>query len=106
MEEGYNIPLILVLIAIFAVSVAGMLLQLKANKHKRPDAPPGPMKDAFFRRKHEIFTDEGMRYVEMQKKLLVVLCGLAIAFYFLTVPPEDAGEATEETTETSAGQDG
>ena len=99
--DAYNIPLILVLAAIFAVSIAGMVLQVKANRHKRPDAPPGPVKDAFFRRKHEIFTEEGMRYVEMQKKLMVVLCGLAIVFYFLTVPPGEDG--TDPRTAPAAG---
>ncbi len=100
--SDYNIPLILVLIGIFAISIAGIVLQIKANRHRRPDAPPGPVKDAFFRRKHEIFTEEGMRYVEMQKKLLGVLCIFAIAFYFLTVPPEpdDSSETDPASAET------
>lgn len=95
MEQGLNIPLVLTIVAILAVSIAGMFLQLKANKHRRPDAPPGPVKDAFFRRKHEIFTEEGMRYIEMQKKLLVVLSVLAVIFYFLTVPSEDGSDHPE-----------
>ncbi|MCR9221663.1 MAG: hypothetical protein NXI21_15680 [Alphaproteobacteria bacterium] len=71
---------------IFLLCIAGMGLHVMALRHRRPGVPIFGHKDSLFRRKHEIFTEEGMKYVEWQKRLVVLAMILVVLLFVLGLP--------------------
>ena len=56
----------------------GIGLQFFAWRHLKPGIPRWGHKDALFRKKEEYYTEEGMRYVNMQKNLMIAMTPLLI----------------------------
>lgn len=70
------------LIGLTLCCVAGIVLQFFAWRHLKPGIPPYGHKDALFKKKDQYYTPEGMRYIEMQKKLIYVMLGLFFLFIY------------------------
>jgi hypothetical protein len=64
--------------------LGGLVLQIFAWRHLKPGIPKYGHKDALFNKKHEYYTEEGMKYVDMQKLLLYVMGGLLVVFFIVT----------------------
>lgn len=77
-------------------SVGGIALQFKAWKHLKPGIPRFGHKDSLFTKKADYYTEEGLRYVGMQKRLIYVMAAFALLLLVgieLSGPPE-AGPAS------------
>jgi len=76
--------LMLVSIGIFAVTVlAAMVLQILAFRHKREHGSAYMLKDSLFKNKELVYTETGMRYINMQKKLAMICTVIIIALFLL-----------------------
>ena len=75
--------LMLVAIGLFAATVfAAMVLQVLAFRHKREHGSAFMLKDSLFKNKELVYTEAGMRYINLQKKLAMI-CTLVIIALFL-----------------------
>ena len=73
-----------VLVGLIAVCcVTGVGLQFFAWRHLKPGIPKYGHKDALFNKKKEYYTDEGMRYVNMQRIVMYAMGFLFMAFLLL-----------------------
>lgn len=73
----------LIAAAVFIVTVvAAMVLQILAFRHKREHGSAYMLKDSLFRHKELVYTEEGMRYVNWQKRLAMG-CTVIIAALLL-----------------------
>lgn len=72
-EELANVePTAIMLIAgavFIATVIAAMVLQVLAYRHKREHGSMYMLKDSLFRHKELVYTEEGMRYINWQKRL-------------------------------------
>lgn len=73
--------------------VIGVALQFFAWRHLKPGIPRFGHKDSLFKKKAEYYTDEGLHYIELQKRVMYVM--LALFFLFIasiefsaTEPPQ------------------
>ena len=78
-----SIFVILILLAITLCCIAGIVLQFYAWRHLKPGIPRYGHKDSMFRKRADYYTEDGMRYIEMQKKLTYVMFGLFVIFIVL-----------------------
>lgn len=79
-EQYAGEPGILVQISfvVFALTIfAAIVLQFMARRHRRPDAFHYQFKDSLFRQKELVFTERGMRYINLQKNIIII-CTLTI----------------------------
>ncbi len=68
-------PTVIMMIAagVFAVTVfAAIVLQLFAFRHKREYGSAYMLEDSLFKNKELVYTEAGMRYINMQKKLAMI----------------------------------
>lgn len=78
-----DIIIVLVGLLIGLCCAAGIVLQFYAWRHLKPGIPRYGHKDALFKKKEEYYTEEGMRYVKMQKGLIYIMAPLFIALVVL-----------------------
>lgn len=69
---------------------AGIVLQFYAWRHLKPGIPRFGHKDALFKKKEEYYTEEGMRYVTMQKGIMYIMAPL---FLLLVIIIEFSADA-------------
>lgn len=73
----------LIAAAVFVITVlAAIVLQILAFRHKKEFGSAYMLKDSLFRHKELVYTEEGMRYINWQKRLAMG-CTLIIAFLLL-----------------------
>ena len=73
----------LIAAAVFFLTVIGaMILQVMAFKHKREHGSAYMLKDSLFRHKELVYTEEGMKYINWQKRLAMG-CTVIIACLLL-----------------------
>lgn len=80
------------LVGIGLCSAAGIALQFKAWQHLKPGIPRFGHKDSLFTKKADYYTEEGLRYVGMQKRLIYAMAVLALLLILgieLSGPPAD-----------------
>ncbi len=76
--------LMLVSVGIFAITVlAAMVLQILAYRHKREHGGAYILKDSLFKNKELVYTEAGMRYINLQKKLAMICTVVIIALFLL-----------------------
>lgn len=78
-------PTVVMLIAgaVFALTIfACIILQIFAFRHKREFGSAYMLKDSLFKHKELVYTEAGMRYINMQKKLAMI-CTVIIAALLL-----------------------
>lgn len=113
MDFGEHSPLQVIAVGLIgACCLAGIVLQFFAWRHLKPGVPRFGHKDALFKKKQEYYTEEGMRYVNMQKTLAYVMAVLFMLVLFGTDPGDDPGDGrgdgpasdgqTEESGESAA----
>jgi len=69
--------------AVFIITViAAIILQILAFRHKREFGSAYMLKDSLFRHKDLVYTEEGMRYINWQKRLAMI-CTVIIAALLL-----------------------
>ncbi len=85
-EELANVEptaVMLIAAAVFVVTVlAAMILQVMAFRHKREHGSAYMLKDSLFKHKELVYTEEGMRYINWQKRLAMI-CTVIIAALLL-----------------------
>ena len=85
-EELANVEptaVMLIAAAVFVVTVlAAMVLQVMAFRHKREHGSAYMLKDSLFKHKELVYTEEGMRYINWQKRLAMI-CTVIIAALLL-----------------------
>ena len=86
-DGGLGIPQLIIVILLAIACIAGMALHVLANRHRRPGVPAFGHKDSLFRNKSQVYTEEGMKYVRMQKGLIVVAALLAVLLLVMGTPP-------------------
>lgn len=86
-EMGFHLIAQLVLLGlIFLVCLWGMVLHVFALRHRKPGIPIFGYKDSLLKRAEERFTEEGMKYVEQQKRLVVVAMILVVLLVVASMP--------------------
>jgi hypothetical protein len=73
-----SLLLIVSLGGIALCSAGGIVLQFKAWQHLKPGIPKFGHKDSLFTKKADYYTEEGMRYVGMQKQLIYAMAVFAL----------------------------
>lgn len=85
-EELANVEptaVMLIAAAVFVVTIlAALVLQILAFRHKREHGSAYMLKDSLFKHKELVYTDEGMRYINWQKRLAMI-CTVIIAALLL-----------------------
>jgi len=85
-EELANVEptaVMLIAAAVFVITVlAAMVLQVMAFRHKREHGSAYMLKDSLFKHKELVYTEEGMRYINWQKRLAMI-CTVIIAALLL-----------------------
>jgi hypothetical protein len=85
-EELANVEptaVMLIAAAVFVVTIlAALVLQVLAFRHKREHGSAYMLKDSLFKHKELVYTDEGMRYINWQKRLAMI-CTVIIAALLL-----------------------
>lgn len=85
-EELANVEptaVMLIAAAVFiATVIAAIVLQLLAFRHKKPMGSAFMLKDSLFKHKDLVYTEEGMRYINWQKRLAMG-CTVIIAALLL-----------------------
>ena len=78
-----------ILIFVIAVSCfTGIGLQFLAWRHRKPGIPRYGHKDSFFRKKDQMYTEQGMYYIRLQKKLMYIMLGAMILFFIMVQPDQ------------------
>jgi len=85
--------------AIFVCCVIGIVLQFYAWRHLKPGIPRFGHKDSLFKKKDEYYTEEGMKYVNMQKTVTYVMAALFAVALFSSTPGSDVPDANEPAPE-------
>ncbi|MEQ8602268.1 MAG: hypothetical protein RIB45_03030 [Marivibrio sp.] len=86
-EMSFHLIAQLVLLGlIFLVCLWGMVLHVFALRHRKPGVPIFGYKDSLLKRAEERFTEEGMKYVEQQKRLVVVAMILVVLLVVASMP--------------------
>ena len=67
-----SIFVILSFLAFVAVIVSVIVLQILALRHKREHGGAFMLKDSLFKHKHLVYTDEGMRFINLQKQVAII----------------------------------
>lgn len=85
-EELANVEptaVMLIAAAVFVVTIlAALVLQVMAFRHKREHGSAYMLKDSLFKHKELVYTEEGMRYINWQKRLAMI-CTVIIAALLL-----------------------
>ncbi|MDF1750966.1 MAG: hypothetical protein P1V34_19055 [Alphaproteobacteria bacterium] len=74
---------ILLIILLALCCVAGFVLQFYAWRHLKPGIPRFGHKDAMFKKKDQYYTEEGLKYIEWQKRIMNVMFFLFAGFIIL-----------------------
>lgn len=91
-EELANVEptaVMLIAAAVFVVTVlAAMILQVLAFRHKKEFGSAYMLKDSLFRHKELVYTEQGMKYVNWQKRLamgctVIIACLLLLDRYVI-----------------------
>ena len=88
MDAEFLIALVGILIGI--ACAAGIVLQFFAWRHLKPGIPRWGHKDALFKKKDQYYTEEGMRYVNMQKGLMYAMTPLLVLLIVIIEYSADA----------------
>ena len=85
-EELANVEptaVMLIAAAVFVITIlAAIVLQIMAFRHKREYGSAFMLKDSLFRHKELVYTEEGMKYINWQKRLAMG-CTVIIAALLL-----------------------
>ncbi|WP_425407512.1 hypothetical protein [Hwanghaeella sp.] len=85
-EELANVEptaVMLIAAAVFVITIlAAIVLQILAFRHKREYGSAFMLKDSLFRHKELVYTEEGMKYINWQKRLAMG-CTVIIAALLL-----------------------
>lgn len=77
-------PLSVIAFVVFAVSIfIAIGLQILAFRHKREFGSAYMLKDSLFKNKELVYTERGMRYINMQKKVAMICTVIVIALLVL-----------------------
>ena len=76
----FRIAQIIMLALLGLCCLAGIVLQFYAWRHLKPGIPRYGHKDALFKKKEEYYEPEGLRYIEMQKKIMYGMAGIFALF--------------------------
>lgn len=95
-QELVTVLQIALILLVSGCCLGGLVLQLFAWRHLKPGIPRYGHKDALFNKKEEYYTEQGMKYVNLQKILLYGMAGLLVVFFLVTEigrPPPDRDAA-------------
>ena len=81
-------PHYILIFVIGAACFTGIGLQFLAWRHRMPGIPRYGHKDSFFRKKDQMYTEQGMYYIRLQKKLMYVMLGAMILFFIMVQPDQ------------------
>ncbi|RVU36627.1 hypothetical protein EOI86_15715 [Hwanghaeella grinnelliae] len=85
-EELANVEptaVMLIAAAVFIITIlAAMVLQVLAFRHKREHGSAYMLKDSLFKHKELVYTEQGMWYINWQKRLAMI-CTVIIAALLL-----------------------
>lgn len=69
----------LFLLGVFGLLIlSGFVLQLLAFRHRREEYGLFGHKDSMFRHKENAYTEEGMKYIRLQKMVIIAACIAAL----------------------------
>lgn len=74
---------ILLIILLALCCIVGFVLQFYAWRHLKPGIPRFGHKDAMFKKKDQYYTEEGLKYIEWQKRIMNVMFFLFAGFIIL-----------------------
>lgn|GEM_PF-5994571 len=82
-----TMPQVILMILIAISCVAGMVLHFMTRKYRRPDLPRSVFKDSLFTNAEAAVTEEGVKYVRLQKNLVVVATILVVLLFAVSSVP-------------------
>ncbi len=80
-------PQLAVMILLAGICLVGMVLHGLAQRHRKPGVPRVGQKDSLFRKAEQHYTETGLRYVAIQKRLVVLATILVVLLFALSSPP-------------------
>lgn len=81
-------PLVMgVFLLIGLLVLAGLVLQVIAMRHKKENWIHFAYKDSMFRNRKLAYNETGMKYINAQKWISIIIVGLAIVLAYLTTNP-------------------